>query len=143
MFPGVPGTLIGRYPGDVYGGGNPWILLTNHLALLFYRGAEYTARTKELPTERALLLWSKLLAPHGGKKRWTSHAELADDFLAAGDGVLQRVRYHVAGAAFHLSEQLDKQTGYLRSAYDLTWSYGTMLKSAWYRQLAQRAIQEP
>ena len=25
---GVPGCLFGRYPGDVYAGGNPWPLLT-------------------------------------------------------------------------------------------------------------------
>jgi glucoamylase len=24
---GIPGILIGRYPGDTYGGGNPWVLL--------------------------------------------------------------------------------------------------------------------
>lgn len=36
---GVPGILIGRYPGDVYAGGNPWQLLTAVLAELFYRGA--------------------------------------------------------------------------------------------------------
>ena len=134
---GVPGTLIGRYPGDHYGGGNPWILLSNHLALLFYRGAEYTLRTQELPTEAALMEWNKLLRPETHfRKRWASHVQLAQDFLAAGDGVLQRVRYHVAGAGFHLAEQLDKRTGFEYSAKDLTWSYGTMLKATWYRGLA-------
>jgi hypothetical protein len=67
---------------------------------------------------------------------------LANSFLAAGDGVLQRVRYHVAGANFHLPEQLDKNTGYEYSATDLTWSYGTMLKSVWYRSLSQGAIKK-
>lgn len=39
----VPGILIGRYPGDVYAGGNPWQLLTAVLAELFYRGASSLA----------------------------------------------------------------------------------------------------
>ena len=34
---GVPGVLYGRYQGDTYDGGNPWILTTNALAQLYYR----------------------------------------------------------------------------------------------------------
>ena len=36
---GVPGILLGRYPGDVYAGGNPWQLLTAVLAKTFYQGS--------------------------------------------------------------------------------------------------------
>lgn len=36
---GLPGILIGRYPGDVYAGGNPWQLLTAVTATTFYQGA--------------------------------------------------------------------------------------------------------
>jgi len=36
---GIPGILIGRYPGDVYAGGNPWQLLTAVTAKTFYQGA--------------------------------------------------------------------------------------------------------
>jgi hypothetical protein len=35
----LPGILIGRYPDDVYAGGNPWQLLTAVLAKSFYQGA--------------------------------------------------------------------------------------------------------
>lgn len=35
----IPGVLIGRYPGDVYAGGNPWQLLTAVAAKTFYQGA--------------------------------------------------------------------------------------------------------
>ena len=38
---GVPGILIGRYPGDSYAGGNPWQLLTAVYAKAFYQGANY------------------------------------------------------------------------------------------------------
>jgi hypothetical protein len=36
---GVPGVLIGRYPGDKYAGGNPWQLLSAVFAKAFYQGA--------------------------------------------------------------------------------------------------------
>ncbi len=41
---GEPGMLFGRYPGDVYMGGNPWQLLTAVTAELFYKGADINAR---------------------------------------------------------------------------------------------------
>ena len=44
---GVPGVMYGRYFGDHYAGGNPWILTTGALAQLFYRAAIATAN-KEL-----------------------------------------------------------------------------------------------
>merc|ERR1740121_2141483 len=34
---GIPGILYGRYDGDNYDGGNPWVLLSATLAQLFYR----------------------------------------------------------------------------------------------------------
>ncbi|RYY69442.1 hypothetical protein EON63_23660 [archaeon] len=37
----LPGVLYGRYGGDTYAGGNPWVLSTAALAGLFYRGAKY------------------------------------------------------------------------------------------------------
>lgn len=36
---GIPGVLIGRYPGDTYAGGNPWQLLSAAFAKAFYQGA--------------------------------------------------------------------------------------------------------
>ena len=36
---GLPGVLLGRYPGDSYAGGNPWQLLTAVLGKTFYQGA--------------------------------------------------------------------------------------------------------
>lgn len=138
---GVPGVLIGRYPGDHYGGGNPWILLTNHLALLFYRGAEFTLRTRQIPSEGAMKHFRKLIPALAAAGKRSSAEAIAGTMLAAGDGVLQRIRYHVAGDGFHLGEQLDKNTGYEISAYDLTWSYGTMLKALYYRSLAVNILE--
>lgn len=41
---GKPGILIGRYPGDVYAGGNPWQLLTAATAEFFYLGGQATLK---------------------------------------------------------------------------------------------------
>merc|ERR1712232_1390772 len=41
---GVPGVLFGRYEGDNYAGGNPWVLLTASAATLLYRQAEDLAK---------------------------------------------------------------------------------------------------
>ncbi len=35
-----PGLLYGRYPGDIYAGGNPWQLLTSVNAEIYYLMAE-------------------------------------------------------------------------------------------------------
>jgi glucoamylase len=40
---GQPGVLYGRYQGDSYAGGNPWVLTTAALGSLFYRGASYVS----------------------------------------------------------------------------------------------------
>ena len=38
---GIPGVLHGRYPGDVYWGGNPWHLTTANVARAYYMASEY------------------------------------------------------------------------------------------------------
>merc|ERR1711934_360059 len=45
---GVPGVLIGRYPGDSYAGGNPWQLLTAVLGECFYIGAQATFKSIDM-----------------------------------------------------------------------------------------------
>jgi glucoamylase len=51
---GLGGILYGRYEGDHYAGGNPWILSTAALAQLYYNGAKDTMEKKQLPSPRAL-----------------------------------------------------------------------------------------
>ena len=36
---GIPGILWGRYPVDVYAGGNPWQLLSSIIAEFYYKSA--------------------------------------------------------------------------------------------------------
>jgi len=125
----IPGVLYGRYEGDGYGGGNPWVLTTAALAEQFYRGASETLN--QLPSQVALLIWQDIL--NLSPTEMSSAVIMAKKMAAAGDSVLYRVAYHATPAGFHLSEQLDKNTGTEKSATDLTWSYATVLKAMYYR----------
>lgn len=55
---GLPGVLYGRYQGDTYAGGNPWVLSTAALASLFYRGAS-DILSNGVPSSSALAQWQK------------------------------------------------------------------------------------
>lgn len=89
--------LLPLYKGDVYFGGNPWVLTTAALASLLYRGAKHIL-TDGMPSESALDKWAEAFnVPDNGYSFPSSQAELAQVFAAQGDGVLQRIRYHVEG----------------------------------------------
>jgi glucoamylase len=101
----IPGTAIGRYPEDMYGGnhfnsGNPWVLTTLAFAESYYRmAAEYLKR--------------------GQKDRASECTKKAESFVS-------RVQYH-ANSDGSLNEQFDRNTGFMTSVQDLTWSYASVL----------------
>jgi len=120
---GIPGILYGRYEGDNYAGGNPWVLLSAALAEVLYRGA---AEVHSAGLEQAAYsLWQPLLGLPQTFDAPTTAAAMA----SAADGVLLRIRAHVKDSGFHLTEQLDRNDGTPMSAKDLTWSYATVLKA--------------
>lgn len=114
------GTAIGRYPEDRYAGsnfngGNPWVLLTAALSQYYFRVAqEYMAE---------------------GADRDASIA-----YFKAED-LLRRVQYH-APADGALAEQMDRQSGYMTSARDLTWSHAEVLEMFFARKTASPAARE-
>jgi len=122
-----PGILYGRYEGDHYGGGNPWILSTAQLAGLLYQAAHavQTSGTTDLAA------WNNIL--HASIRAPTV-AALPASLVAAGDGVMQRIYTLTQPYAFNLTEQLDKTSGAPCSAKDLTWSYSAVLSSIFTRQ---------
>jgi glucoamylase len=122
---GLPGVLYGRYPGDTYAGGNPWVLSTSALANLFYRGAIQIA-TEGMPDSDAQELWAEVF---GISSFPSSTSDAADLFFRGGDGILLRLRSHVESDGFHLAEQIDRETGEQESAEDLTWSYAETLSA--------------
>lgn len=106
--PEIPGVAIGRYPEDKYAGndfngGNPWVLLTVAYAEAYYQMAQKT-NDRELRTQ---------------------HFQRAESFM-------ERVRFH-ANPDGTLSEQMNRHTGFMMSAHDLTWNYSALLDALRFR----------
>jgi len=85
-FKNIPGILHGRYEGDVYAGGNPWVLSTSALSSIFYRCAimlqnGYNMNNNEYKAWQRVLNYNDNL----------SNNELINTFKNAGDSVLYRV----------------------------------------------------
>ncbi len=99
----IPGYAIGRYPEDRYGGnhfdgGNPWPLCTLAMAEAAYEYANLLPR---------------------GSIAYENALQMADSFV-------NRVNYH-AYPDGSLDEQIDRNTGEMTSASDLTWNYAAMI----------------
>jgi glucoamylase len=114
----IPGTAIGRYPEDRYGGdnfdgGNPWPLCTLALAEADFRAAA-EARRQELRVQ-------------------------ALDLVQKGEQFVARVRYH-ANADGSLNEQINRDTGYMLSVSDLTWNYASVLTTSFARAPLSRGL---
>jgi glucoamylase len=110
-IPTVPGVALGRYPEDLYAGtdfdgGNPWVLATLAAAQYCYESAAELSQKN----------------PSYAKK-----------MLARGDDFFQRVQFH-SNKDGSLSEQIQRTSGYMVSARDLTWNYSAVLTAAWARQ---------
>jgi glucoamylase len=129
----IPGILYGRYPGDTYAGGNPWVLTSGCLAQLHFRAAAEIQAMDQLPAELEVAWRTTLSRMEKGNAvsnvKFERPADLAAALANEGDGILTRIRYHTVGAKLHQPEQLDKHTGVEISATDLTWSYATIFKA--------------
>lgn len=109
---------IGRYPEDIYGGsnfngGNPWVLTT--LAMAEY---SYKVASAKLKKNSSLVSITQ-----------------AQKWIAKGDEFVLRVQLH-ANPDGSLSEQIDRYSGYMSSARDLTWNYAALLTASWARESA-------
>jgi glucoamylase len=65
----------------------------------------------------------------------------ARNWIEAGDDFIQRVQLH-ANPDGSLSEQIDRYSGYMSSARDLTWSYAAFLTATWAREEAQNKLKK-
>ncbi len=110
---------LGRYPEDIYAGtdfrgGNPWVLATLAGAEYSYRVAQEVAAT---------------------------HLSLAMKWMKNGDLYVERVQHH-ANSDGTLSEQIDRNTGFMTSARDLTWNYSALLTTLWARQESELQLKK-
>merc|ERR1711879_354370 len=152
---GLPGALIGRYPGDEYTGvimskgaqdlcvgygcGNPWFLATHAMAEVMYSTA--AAAGKLVPDEinhNFLVKAMELGVPASDRSDLkglpTCGSDLAQMLVKGGDGMLARTKHHT-GQGLHMSEQIYRGNaklpplppGKMIGARDLTWSYASLL----------------
>lgn len=137
------GIAIGRYPEDRYNGksaepvrtlkteGNPWFLTTLALAEYYYRLAVEIREMGHITiTKNNQVFWSQL-----GIGEKTSVNEVVEVLREKGDEFVLRVRFHMGGS--HMSEQINRYTGYMESAVDLTWNYASFLTAIDWRKKIQ------
>ena len=136
---GEPGVAIGRYPEDRYDGyssggtGNPWFINTAAFAEFYFRLA------KELEDRSEIRITSinrnfyqnlrKTKMPIAVYKKDSSeYLQLIQALRSKGDTFLSRVKFHVDGTG-SMSEQINRDSGYMQGARDLTWSYASLLSA--------------
>uniref|UniRef100_A0A0G4G7C0 glucan 1,4-alpha-glucosidase n=1 Tax=Chromera velia CCMP2878 TaxID=1169474 RepID=A0A0G4G7C0_9ALVE len=122
---GVPGVMLGRYRGDVYAGGNPWIIGTAAMAQVMYRAAKELRASAKKVDPAVVSALTRLLSVEA--RAVSDNRAAATALEGAADGILLRVRYHAEGLQWHLPEQFDRESGMGKSAKDLTWSFATVL----------------
>ena len=134
----APGIGIGRYPEDRYFGGNPWVISTNTFGQFYLRLAEaYAAQGFISISDRNLAFFQSLDFPGKENLRPGLKIEnpnpLFEQILAAlrqeGNRYLETLRRY-ANPDGSMSEQIDKETGAMISARDLTWNYVSFLREA-------------
>ena len=139
-----PGMAVGRYPEDVYFGGNPWYLTTIAFAEFYFRLATLFSQDNKIlitklnspffnslfryentptPLLSALLSAGAILT-----RKDPRYDEILNLLKWKGDNYLRRVRMHTPENG-SFSEQFSRLDGHQVSAHDLTWSFASFLST--------------
>ena len=133
------GLLYGRYQGDTYFGGNPFVFITLEFAEAYYRIGQLVTQQKSFavtPQNRAFL---------GGVLRRAGLADLADsvrDVMAnrvtrralvhglvlRGDDILRTVQ-RLSPESGELPEQFNQNDGAVASSKNVSWSHAALLSA--------------
>lgn len=142
------GRAIGRYAGDHYdgddararsddgskGAGNPWVLCTLATAELGYRAANRLEAQTSLPVTATNLAFIKTLDPNLSgltagttlSPTQTEYKTIVQGLRSLGERQLRRIRYH-ANPDGSLSEQMNRRTGFMWGAPNLSWSHASFV----------------
>jgi len=152
-FPDM-GTAIGRYPEDRYDGystgklGNPWFITTAAFASYYYKLAKalkkdgsikVTKRNREFLNQALTLTMTGhfLQVNQVLGSNDSIFSLLLEGLIKSGDSYVERIRFH-AHSDGSLSEQMNRETGYMQGAEHLTWSYSSFINVYLNRQEALR-----
>jgi glucoamylase len=134
------GTAIGRYPYDKYSGtdmssGNPWFIGTHAYAEMYYSAANLWQKQGKLAIDDtnhaffAQLPVKGTVSTQSGRTYAANQPEfhvLLQAIRDEGDSFLARAQFH-ADRGGALSEQINRDNGYMQGAHDLSWSYASFL----------------
>lgn len=132
---------VGRYPEDVYQGGNPWYLANLAAAEQLYDALYQWNRIGSLTISDinlAFFLDFSLSVSTGSYATSSpTYTQLTSAIKTYADGFISIVQQHVPSNGA-LAEQFSRNDGTPLSAVDLTWSYASFLTAA-----ARRSGQMP
>lgn len=133
------GTAFGRYPEDTYDGyntnsrGNPWVLTTAAGAEFLYRLIVSQIKNKRIVISE---LNKKYFSSVSGNLQLKSgqvltpmdrdYSTIVKGLFEEADSYLSRVLYH-RNADGSLSEQINRESGYMQGAPNLTWSHASII----------------
>ncbi|MBL7555065.1 MAG: glycoside hydrolase family 15 protein [Bdellovibrionaceae bacterium] len=132
------GTAIGRYPEDTYDGyntnsrGNPWVLSTAAGAEYLYRLMMNHLKKKQIQINDfnrnyyADLSGSQLKTGQVLTPMDRSYSLVIKGLFEEADSYLTRVLFH-RNADGSLSEQMNRENGYMQGAPNLTWSHASII----------------
>ena len=123
---------VGRYPEDVYYGGNPWYLATLASAEQLYDALLVWEQRGEIVVTDVSLAFFRDIVPDAAvgvhAAGSSMHDRIYDAVEAYADGYIQVIQRFTPQNA-SMSEQFAKKDGAPLSAHDLTWSYASFLSA--------------
>ncbi|KAK2805315.1 hypothetical protein FQN50_006216 [Emmonsiellopsis sp. PD_5] len=121
---------VGRYPEDVYYGGNPWYLCTFAAAEQLYDALYQWNRIGSISVTDVSLAFFKDILPSATVGTYGSSSETFKSIVSAvrayADGYLAVAQKYTPDSGV-LAEQYSRDNGTPVSAADLTWSYASFL----------------
>ncbi len=139
---------IGRYAVDAYNdherdpnghaSGHPWFLSTLAMAQYYYSLANQWGRVEKIKVNDLNLDFIRRLGieniePHQVIRQGSEkHMTVVKNLFEKGDQYLRRVRFHSSRLGA-LHEQINRHTGHMQGAKELTWSHAAFLTAVWSR----------
>lgn len=133
------GTAFGRYPNDTYDGyktnseGNPWVLATAAAAEYLYRAAHEFSEKNSIQINstnftffQSLARSQKIVLNQTILKDSSLFKFILSELYGQADQYLERIIFH-KNSDGSLSEQINRDSGYMQGAPNLTWSHASFL----------------
>lgn len=148
---GYAAVAIGRYPEDHYDGngfseGNPWVLATLAFGELLHSAASELERKGALEVTPVNARFFEILGIQVSPPLQLSAGDdlfrtIVTQMRVKGDDFISRAVFHgYPGGS--LSEQINRHSGFMQGAYDLTWNYAAFI-TAYLSRASYRSVPEP